>query len=90
MKLQPEVVNVLEREKRVCDTAILQLQEKLQPYETEYGFNTEKFLEKFNSGDLGDDQAYFRWYANAKALEDWKKTKEGLSDLLKELGRVNA
>lgn len=90
MKIRQEVVNVLEREIKVCDLAISKINEKLSPYEKEYGYSTEKFLELFNAGQLGDSHIFFKWYANAKAIKDWQNTKEGLKELLGSSECINA
>ena len=38
-----------------------------------------KFLEKFDSGKLGDDQEFFDWYAAAHGLNLWRERYEILS-----------
>jgi len=59
MNLKPEVIRVLEREKRVCERAIARLRERYHPLERQYGWSTDEFLEKFNAGTIGDDQEFF-------------------------------
>ncbi len=39
---------------------------------------SETFKERFQQGDLGDDEDYFEWVAALKALKHWE---EKLSDL---------
>ncbi len=82
MILKPEVVRVLEREQRVCEMAIDRLKERSHPLEQEYGWSTKLFLEKFNAGEVGDDKAFFHWYALAEAIQDWQQTGESLKELL--------
>jgi len=82
MKLKPEVVRVLEREKQVCDTAIARLRNKHRLLEQRYGWSTDEFLSKFNAGEIGDDQEFFLWYALAEAVKDWQKTRDSLEELL--------
>ena len=90
MKLKREVINVLEREMKICDKAISQLSEKLDPYEKEYGYSTEKFMELFNGGKLGDSHTLFKWYAHGKAIRDWQRTRQGLEELISSSENVNA
>jgi hypothetical protein len=90
MKIKREVMDVLEREMRMCDLAIAQINKKVDPYEKEYGYSTERFLEMFDSGELGDSHTFFKWYAYAKAKNDWQNTKLGLQDLLNSSERVDA
>jgi hypothetical protein len=44
----------------------------------------------FNSGELDDSYAFFKWYAYAKAKNDWQNTKLGLQELLNSSERVDA
>lgn len=82
LNLKPEVIRVLEREKAVCETAIARLREKHRPLEQQYGWTTDEFLEKFSTGEIQDDQAFFLWYALAEAAKDWQKTRDSLEELL--------
>lgn len=34
-----------------------------QRFETEYNLSSEEFLERFESGELGDDADFFKWFA---------------------------
>ena len=90
MKLKPEVVHVLEREKIVCETALARLKDKYHLLEQQYGWSTDEFLKKFNAGEIGDDQEFFLWYALAEAMKDWQKTRDGLKELLAGSERVSA
>ena len=82
MILKPEVVRVLEREQRVCEMAIGRLEERVRPFERQYGWSTGQFLKKFNNGEAGDDKSFFLWYALAEATQDWQQTCESLKELL--------
>jgi hypothetical protein len=82
MKLKREVIQSLERESRLSETAIARLDKRCRAFEKRYGWSTEEFLRKFNGGEIGDDQDYFLWYALARAKQDWKATRESLDELL--------
>jgi len=82
VKLKPEVVRVLEREKQICETAMAHLRERSRSLEQQYGWSTDEFLSKFNAGEIGDDQEFFLWYALAEAVKDWQKTRDSLDELL--------
>jgi len=90
MMLKPEVVRALEREQRMCETAIEHLQERSRPLEQQYGWSTELFLNKFNTGEAGDEQVFFRWFALAEAIKDWQQTHDSLSELLANTELVHA
>lgn len=52
------------------------------PLKKQYGWSTSEFLKKFNDGEAGDEQAFFRWYAFAEAINDWQSTSTSIDDLL--------
>ena len=90
MNLKPEVVRILAREKLVCESAIARLREKCRTLEQRYEWSTDMFLKKFNAGEIGDDQAFFVWYALAEATKDWQKTRDSLEELLASAEPVSA
>ena len=59
MDLKPEVIRALDREQRVCETALARLREKTRPLEEQYGWSTDAFLKKFDAGEIGDAHAFF-------------------------------
>lgn len=90
MNLKPEVTRILAREKLVSETALARLREKTRPMELQYGWSTDTFLKKFDAGEAGDEQAFFRWYALAEAIKDWQKTWDSLEELLIDSELVSA
>lgn len=90
MKLKPEVVRALAREKVVCETAIARLREKYSPLEQKYGWTTDEFLQKFNAGEAGDEQEFFLWYALAEAAKEWQVTRNSLEELVLSSETVSA
>jgi len=90
MTLKPEVIHILRREKAVCEAAMQRLQEKTGLLENQFGWSTHKFMELFNAGKIGDDQAFFRWYALAEALREWQETRGYLQEMLANVELVNA
>jgi hypothetical protein len=90
MTLKPEIIHVLQREKTVCEAALLRLREKTRPLENEFGWFTATFLKLFNAGKTGDDQEFFRWYALAEAIQEWQKTYDSLQEILSDAELVNA
>jgi hypothetical protein len=80
--LHSEVVRVLERERLVCDRAMERLREESHVFETQYGWSTGVFQKKFDSGEIADDQSFFRWYALAEALKDWQQIRDELNAVI--------
>jgi len=48
-------------------------------FERQFGVDSDKFMEQFESGKLGDDQVYFDWYAAKRGLDIWRERYEILS-----------
>ena len=48
-------------------------QQRLKEFEKEYDMNSSEFIEKFESGDLGDDEDFFEWYAVYKSKQHWEE-----------------
>jgi uncharacterized protein YhaN len=88
--LKPEIIHIVQREKEVCETAMTRLQEKTQLLEEQYGWSTHTFLDLFNAGKIGDEQAFFRWYALAEALQEWRDTHGYLQEILSNVDLVSA
>lgn len=44
-----------------------------EDFEKKYGMNSDLFMEKFDSGELGDDDDFFNWYAAKRGLDIWNK-----------------
>jgi len=86
MRLKSEVLRSLERERKLSETALARLAEQCQAFEARYGWSTEEFLRKFDAGEIGDDQDFFRWYALAQAQLDWQATRQSLSEVLAQAG----
>ncbi|MCX9011438.1 MAG: hypothetical protein OIN66_09990 [Candidatus Methanoperedens sp.] len=60
---------------------IKQVMSTLVDFEKRYKMNSDKFYEKFNAGELGDDREYIKWYA-------YKDTYNKLTERSKEIERV--
>jgi len=82
MNLKPEIVRLLEREKRVSEVAITRLKERCRLLEQQYGWLTDEFLKKFDAGEIGDEQEFFLWYALAEAMKEWQATHSSVEELL--------
>lgn len=54
------------------------LRQRRKEFEEQYGMSSEEFMEKFESGDLGDDQDYFEWYALTESIQHLENKTEKL------------
>lgn len=54
--------------------------QQLEEFEEEYSMGSEEFIEKFESGELGDNEDFFEWYAVYRSKEHWEKKTGELRD----------
>ena len=80
--IKAEVMRSLEREKKMCVFAIDHLESLCKEFEEQYHWTTDEFLQRFDNGLAGDDEVFFKWYAVAQGLADWKSTKRALEEVL--------
>ncbi|OGW00415.1 MAG: hypothetical protein A2889_01890 [Nitrospinae bacterium RIFCSPLOWO2_01_FULL_39_10] len=82
MVMKSQVINSLKRERRVCSLAIEHLESQCKEFEKRYYWTTDEFLQKFEEGLAGDNEDFFKWYAIAQGLADWKSTMSALEEVL--------
>jgi hypothetical protein len=51
-------------------------------YEQRNGMTTERFLETFEAGALGDEEEYFDWYAAAQGRLSWDERRRNLDEVI--------
>ena len=51
-------------------------------FEQQHGMSTQEFLEKFESGTLGDQQEWCDWYAAAEGKKIWSRKRDILAHLV--------
>jgi uncharacterized protein len=82
MQLKREIADALERALSICNVTLGRIKEKLEEYETKYNMTTEEFNERFEKGQLGDDEDYFEWNAYKEYYDDWQERKRALEEIL--------
>ena len=82
MHFKREVVESLKRELSICNVALSNIKEELEKFEIKYTMSTEEFNEKFEKGQLGDDQDFFEWNAYKEYYNDWQNRKKALEEIL--------
>jgi hypothetical protein len=63
----------LEQNQRVAKYKIKKYLGICENYEKKYGMSSDLFMEKFSSGELGDEDDFFDWYAAKRGLDIWNK-----------------
>lgn len=78
MSQPPAVEDAIRREEALGRHLLQRYRSKLERFEEEHGMSTETFQQRFQAGELGDDEEFFEWLAACKAVEHWE---EKLADL---------
>ncbi|AKB27955.1 hypothetical protein MSSAC_2697 [Methanosarcina siciliae C2J] len=71
----------LDQNERVAKYKIKKYSGICENFENKYGMDSDHFMEKFDSGDLGDDDDFFDWYAAKRGLDIWNKKLKILSGI---------
>jgi len=45
------------------------IREEVEGFEKRYGMSSDEFVDKFERGELGDDQDYFEWWGLVRGLK---------------------
>jgi len=67
------VGDALHREAKWADAKYAYYERICGQFEEEYELTSDEFIERFESGELGDDQDYFDWYAAKRARDLWRR-----------------
>lgn len=78
MQLTSEIKISLKREYALCSNAASFYKKALKELERKHHISTQTFLKKFDAGEMGDDADFFDWYAYAKLLSHWQKTRTAI------------
>jgi hypothetical protein len=80
---QEEVRDVLSkalaREAKLAESKRAYFEGRCQHFEQTYEMTSDVFMQRFESGELGDDAAYFDWYAAKRGHDLWVKRARILS-----------
>ena len=71
----------LDQNERVAKYKIKKYSGICENFENKYGMDSDHFMEKFYSGELGDDDDFFDWYAAKRGLDIWNKKLKILSGI---------
>jgi hypothetical protein len=65
--------NALHREAKWAKAKYDHFSRICQTFERKHRLSSDEFMERFESGDLGDDAEYFDWYAAKRGQDLWKR-----------------
>ena len=55
--------SAIEGELKILKAKLEDFQEEMDRFELKHGLSSKEFYEKFESGELGDDEDYFVWWS---------------------------
>ena len=61
---------------------LVAIENDLNNYKNKYNLNNEEFLQKFNDGELGDEEDFFIWEGSLRLHEKLKNEESILRDVL--------
>lgn len=73
--------SAIERELKILKAKLAGFEEEMQKFELKHKLSSKEFYKKFESGELGDDESYFTWWAAVHAHENIKTRIETLQEL---------
>ena len=77
LKLNEETKSLIKSslniEENILNLGLNKWKSKLKEFEKEHQISTEKFVSKFNKGELGDDKKWFEWIFAYKACNHIKE-----------------
>ncbi len=77
LKLNEETKSLIKSslniEEKILNLGLSKWKNKLKEFEKEHKIPTEKFIKKFNDGQLGDDKRWFEWVFAYKAYNHIKE-----------------
>ena len=70
------VTKAITRECQLSNVMVRKYQAKLDHFEDKYNLTSDDFFEKFNNGELGDNEDFFEWFAYINYYREWKQSWE--------------
>ncbi len=79
------IVEALQRERALLRVKARILRSRVEDFEKRFNMKSEEFLEKFESGELGDDEEFFLWWSFLQALRSVDERMRIVESKLREL-----
>jgi len=74
--------SAMEGELKILRTKMKGFEGEMRKFESKRMLSSKEFYEKFEGGELGDDEDYFKWWAAVQAHQSIKARAETLQELL--------
>jgi hypothetical protein len=79
------IVEALQRERALLRVKAKILKSRVEDFEKRFNMKSEEFLEKFESGELGDDEEFFLWWCFLQALKGVEERMKIVESKIQEL-----
>ncbi len=79
------IVEALQRERALLRVKARILRSRIEDFEKRFNMKSEEFLEKFESGELGDDEEFFLWWSFLQALKGVEERMKIVESKIQEL-----
>jgi len=79
------IVEALQRERALLRVKARILRSRVEDFEKRFNMKSEEFLEKFESGELSDDDEFFLWWSFLQALRSVDERMRIVESKLREL-----
>jgi hypothetical protein len=73
--------SAIERELKILTAKLEEFKKEIEKWESKYKMSSKDFYEKFERGELGDDEEYFSWWAAVQAYNSISARVETLKEL---------
>ena len=74
--------SAIRRELKILKAKLEGFEKEMHKFESEHRLNSKEFYEKFESGELGDNEEYFTWWSAIHAQKSIQARMETLQELL--------
>jgi hypothetical protein len=79
------IVEALQRERALLRVKARILRSRVEDFEKRFNMKSEEFLEKFELGELGDDEEFFLWWSFLQALRSVDERMKIVESTIQEL-----
>jgi hypothetical protein len=79
------IVEALQRERALLRVKARILRSRVEDFEKRFNMKSEEFLEKFELGELGDDEEFFLWWSFLQALRSVDERMKIVESMIQEL-----
>jgi len=73
--------SALKQDERIAKYKLKRYSQICENFEKKYEMDSDRFMEEFEAGELGDDDDFFDWFAAKRGFDIWNKKLQILSGI---------